>query len=181
MFWISVWTQTGWLNQNNMKPMTLMIWKAPRQMWLNTSGWVVLINLLDWEKLYLLVFTKQVGLSIVQVLIVTDIIIMLMFRAGRCYMIHHVVYDLDSISEGGAGGLSHYHMSHVDKFSDIVTLGLLTTICDPIWDKIPRSHEIARLRLRLRLHWLETSQVSTWPHQLEDVEESHSVDSGLLC
>ena len=38
-----------------------------------------------------------------------------------------------------------------------------------------------RLRLRLRLHWLETSQVSTWPHQLEDVEESHSVDSGLLC
>ena len=33
------------------------------------------------------------------------------------------------------------------------------------------------LGLRLRLHWFETSQVSTWPHQLEDVEESHSVAS----
>ena len=31
--------------------------------------------------------------------------------------------------------------------------------------------------LRLRLHWLEISQVSTGPHHLEEVEESHSLDS----
>ena len=28
---------------------------------------------------------------------------------------------------------------------------------------------------------LVSNLVSTWPHQLEDVEESQSVDSGLLC
>ena len=56
-----------------------------------------------------------------------------------------------------------------------------STACIICLSKCRASRQQVKVKVRLRLHWLETSQVSTWPHQLEDVEESHSVDSGLLC